>query len=242
MSAGLKAARALLGLIEENSAEDFEAAESVLGAEQDLVHILDLLRRYKEQQEEPFGLAQLREIVRREVLGLDFKAPELLAFLNASLPNPIRGPISGLTKAQMMAIALDQVETEAASPAGEVKTLLDMLFNAMHLSGQGAKLLPLLRSLAIRSLVENVAMFPSLHALANLRTHWAGAEPLPFEPHESRRKLVTRLCADAEQRAPKDALFHIMFLIQQGMRGPGDGAITAMRRMKPKKAHGSGQG
>lgn len=243
MSAGIKAARALLSLIEENTAEDFEAAESVLGAEQDLVHILDLLRRYKEQGEEPFGLAQLREVVRAAILGLGLAAPDLFAIVQATLPAPfrLRAPPSGLTE-RVLDQAFERLEAEAPSPPEEVAAILLVLTGAFQIAGQEAKLLPLLKSLATRALVENVTLFPTLHALAALRKHWVNGTPLPFQPHESRRKVVARLCADAEGLAPAEALASIVFLLQQGLRGPGDGAIAAMRRMKPKKAHGSGQG
>lgn len=242
MSAGIKAARALLSLIEENTAEDFEAAESVLGAEQDLVQILDLLRRYKDQEEEPFGVAQLREVVRREVPGLGLAEPDLLMVVDAAVPFRLRAPPAGLTAERVLDQAFERLEAEAPSPPEEVAATLHVLTGAFQFAGQEAKLLPLLSPLATRALVENVTLFPTLHALAALRKLWAKGEALPFQPHESRRKVVARLCADAGQLGRGEAIKYTIALLQQGLRGPGDGAIAAMRRNKPKKAHGSGQG
>jgi hypothetical protein len=244
MSAGIKAARALLSLIEENSAEDFEAAESVLGAEQNLVHILELLRRYKDQGEEPFGLAQLRGIVRREVLGLGLPSPVMIEIIQVAMPFVLRTPTSRINTEEALAQALHRLEAEASAPHVEVTALLELLRQGFQAAGQEAKLLPLLRPLAIRALVENTAMFPTLRALAALRAHWAHGDlgDLPYQAHESRRRVATRLCADAEDLDPAGPVAGIVLLLQQGMRGPGDGAIAAMRRMKPKKAHGGGQG
>lgn len=240
--AGLRAARTLLSLLEENSAEELEAAESILGGEKELTNILQLLRKYKEYEEEPLSNERLRDIVRKEILDLSLPLKELVSLVNDFLGGEEVRSTSRATPESVLDQAFLLLEARSNAPSELVEALLLLLRHAAHLAGaeQEAKLSSLLRDLAIQALTENRIFFPSLHTLAQLRVGWRPGEPLPYKLQESRRNVASRLLKDLEQaKVPMRERPRIMAdLIKEGLRGPADAEIAAMRRMRPKKAHG----
>jgi len=236
--AGIRAARTLLSLLEENSSEDFEAAESILGGEKELATILQLLRKYKEHGEPPLSVERLRDIVRRELVGLRISLPDMASIVHSVFGEIPRTP-QGTTTEGLIDRVLQLIEKQNGSPSAQVDALTSLLI-AGFLQAEPesmARVEPLLRDLAIRALTENIAMFPTLHALAQLRTQWAD-RPLHYQPQESRRHLAERLLFDAEHLHSEVFSVIARDLLREGMRGPADGAIAAVRRMKPRKTHG----
>ena len=71
-TAGIRAAKDLLELLDKHSAEELEAAVAILGNQQELVDILQLLTHYKQKGEEPDPKIQrgehLTDVVRTELL------------------------------------------------------------------------------------------------------------------------------------------------------------------------------
>lgn len=238
--AGIRAARALLSLLEENSAEDFEAAEAILGSERDLTTILQLLRKFKEHEEEPLSIERLREIVRREILDLPLSSNDMVRIAELVLGDEGMRTPPRLTVESVLDQALTNIEAQSPSPGGRVDMLTELLVRSAIQAGpeHATKVASLLRGLAIQALTENLVLFPTLHALSQLRTRWA-EEPLLYTHQEPRRRLATRLLMDAEQRSPKESrIVRMRMMLREGLRGPADAAIAEVRRMKPKKAHG----
>jgi hypothetical protein len=238
--AGIRAARALLSLLEENSAKDFEAAEAILGGERDLKTILQLLRKFKDHEEEPLSLDRLREIVRREILDLPLSSKDMVHVSAAVLGDERMRAPPRLTVESVLDQVLTNIEAQSPSPGGRVDMLTELLIRSSIQAGpeHATKVPSLLRDLTIQALTENLVLFPTLHALSQLRTRWA-EEPLPYKHQEPRRGLVSRLLMDAAQRpAKQNQLDIIRMLLREGLRGPADAELAAVRRMKLKKAHG----
>ena len=236
--AGIRAARALLSLIEDNTAEDFEAAESILGGEQDLTSILKMLRKFKEHEDEPLSVERLRAIVRGEILGLPLTVSDMIEAANAMVADMQLPPT--LTIESVLDQALVQLQATSHRPSSDIDDLTGLLVESAATAGAEyvTRAARLLRDLAIRALAENLAIFPSLHSLSQLRTRWA-TEPLPYKHQEPRRSLAKRLVTDGLQG--HDEAHQIAFLrdmLRESLRGPADTQIAAVRRMKPKKAHG----
>lgn len=235
--AGIRAARALLSLLEENSAEELEAAEAILSGEKELTNILQLLRKFKEHEEVPLSVERLREIVRREILNLPLSSKTMTAI--AALDDEPMYLSSRLTVEGVLDQVLTHIEMQSRSPGEQVNKLIDLLILSAERAGSehATKVASLLRDLATQSLTENLVMFPTLHALAQLRLRWAG-EPLPYKHQESRQSLATRLLKETYSLPLPIYLDITKELLREGLRSPADAAIAEVRRMKPKKAHG----
>ena len=237
---GIRAASALLRIVEESSAEELAAAEAILGNDKDLMNILQLLRRYKEHEPEPLSIERLRETVRQEILNLHLSIKDMVgALVNISGDEGTSVP-SQMTVENVLDRFLDQLQVRRVSPAHEVDVLAHLLCHCANVAGPekvGAVDL-LLRNLAIQALAENLIMFPTLHTLAQLSTQW-GSKPLSYQPHEARQQLASRLLVDAERRRPDVLQPIIIDLLREGLRGPADREIAALRATKPKRAHGA---
>ncbi|WP_437736955.1 hypothetical protein [Sorangium sp. So ce1335] len=240
-SDGVRASRALLSLIEEHSADDFQAAEAILGGQKELAQVLQLLRDFKRQQspgdQEPVSFEGLREIVRKELIEL--------ARANAGVEQLIRGwceNLAGLLPNSTFEDTVEQilawVESRYSSPANRVSNFADMLRVASRAAGPDheQRIEALLRRLAISALADNVIMLPTLYSMAQLRTRWAPT-PLPYKAQESRQHLAERLIKDAERLASEKIDEITDGLLSEGLRGPADRAIAETRR-RNKKAHG----
>ncbi len=236
---GIRAAKALLSLIDESSAEELEAAEDILGGDKELTNILQLLRKYKGHEVEPLSIEGLRDIVRKEILDLHL-SKEDMAHALTSEGMPAFKPTAVLIAEKALDRALVFLGERDHSRSREAEILAKLLINAAWTAGpeQAANVESLLRGLAKRALIENLVMFPTVHTLAELRTRWASS-PLPYESQESRKRLVARLLADAERLAPAKLREITIDLLREGLRGPADGEIARMRASKPKKAHGA---
>lgn len=237
--AGVRAARALLSLVEENSVEELQAAESILGNEKELTNILQLLRKYKEHEEEPLTIERLREIVRQEILNLHLSIRDMGSIVYEILGKRMRTPAQ-LTIEEVINQAFIDIEATSPSPGRLVDDLSILLIVSASRAGPDheKKVASLLRDLAIQALTENRTFFPTLHSLAQLRTQWA-EEPLPYKHQEPRRSLATRLLRDVEHlRAKEDPIHVVCNLLREGMRSPADAEFAAMRRLRPKKANG----
>ncbi|WP_437626222.1 hypothetical protein [Sorangium sp. So ce1151] len=242
-SDGVRAARALLSLVEEHSADDFEAAEAILGGQKELAQVLQLLRDFKRQQrpedQEPVSFEEFRELVRKELIEL--------ARVNADIKPVIRGWLGLLadtlpssTIEDIVERALLDVDIKYSALAQKVFMLADLLLLASLTAGAAhrERIESLLRKLAISALTENVIMLPTLHSMAQLRTKWA-PNPLPYKAQESRQHLAERLIKDAERLAPDKIDEITTGLLTEGLRGPADRAIAETRRKNMKKAHGN---
>jgi hypothetical protein len=236
---GIRAAKALLSLIDESSAEELEAAEAILGGDKELTNILQLLRRYKGHEVEPLSVDGLRAIVLREIsrlnLSSDAQGDILVIAADVGIPLP---PI--LTVGGFFEEIVEHIESVSASRGKQVGSLIDLLTVSANKAGpeHRARIDALLRELAIQALTENLVMFPTVHALAQLRTRWA-PNTLPYQEQESRKHLATRLLADAERLAPAKLRDLTIDLLREGLRGPADGEIARLRAARPKKAHGA---
>ncbi len=237
---GVRAAKALLSLVEENSVEELEAAESILGGDKDLTNILQLLRKYKAHEVEPLSVERLREIVRREILDLHLSIKEMVEVLHLVLDDEVIRTPAPMTVESVLERLLVHIEGTSDSPGRQVDALIRLLVNGAATAGpeQLAKVDSLLRDLTAQALAENLVVFPTLHALAQLRTLWA-TSPLPYQGQESRQRLATRLLADAERMTGAHVRDITVDLLREGLRGPADGEIAALRATKPRKAHGS---
>lgn len=238
--AGVRAAKTLLSLVEENSIEELEAAEYILGSEKELTNILQLLRKYKEHEEEPLTTKRLREIVREEILELPLSIKEMVQTVNAMVQGePIRAPAS-LTIEDLLNQAFPRIEALDLPPGQLVNCLVGLLLLMARRAGPDheARIAALLRDLAIQALTENRIFFPTLYSLAQLRLQWT-KEALPYKHHESRRSLVKRLLVDVEQLPDKAQAITVMGdLLREGLRSPADAEFKAMQRLRTKKAHG----
>lgn len=236
---GIRAAKALLSLIDDSSAEELEAAEDILGGDKELTNILQLLRKYKGHEVEPLSIEGLRDIVRKEILDLHLSKERMArALISEGMPVFLPPALSTAEKALDRALVALGGRDHPRSREAEI--LAKLLINAARTAGpeQVANFESLLRGLASRVLIENLVMFPTAHTLAELRTRWASS-PLPYESQESRKRLVARLLADAEQLAPDKLREITVDLLREGLRGPADGEIARMRAARPKKAHGA---
>jgi hypothetical protein len=230
--AGLRAARSLLSLMEENSAEDFAAAESILGGDERLTTILRLLRQFVSPEDAPLSVERLFGIVRRELLGLRLSAQDMQAVAsNFGVPG------ASVSVELMVDQAIDDIH-HLELPGLQVAKLILLLLAGFQQAGpeREAQLEPLLRELAARALTENVGFFPSSQSLAELRVEWAD-KPLAFQEHEPRAQIVARLFTDAERLRPGDLLAITSTLLRMGLRCSADGEVAALRRLK-KKPHG----
>ena len=236
--AGIRAARALLSLLEENSSEELEAAESILAGEKVLVEVLQKLRLFKEHEEPPLSPERLREIVRGELIALGLTVPDWTRLGGEVFGIPLRTPPSVDAEGAVNQI-LRFIDTEIDSPSEQVDALLMLLTIGARRAGPEplARITSIIRDLAVQALTENTVMFSTLHSLANLRTKW-GASPLPYKHQEPRRRLARRLLTDAERLNPQTFPEIAADLLRAGLRGPADGAIAEMRGMRAKKAHG----
>ncbi|WP_437941843.1 hypothetical protein [Sorangium sp. So ce341] len=243
-SDGVRAARALLSLVEEHSADDFQAAEAILGGQQELAQILQLLRNFKQQQSStdedyrPVSIERLREIVNDELLKL--------AHDNADVEKKLRGffdksanvrpdsPINDVVEQ-----ALRNLDNLHLAPAERAISIAELLRATSKTAGVGheKRIESILRNLAISAIEENVIVLPTLHSIAQLRKMWAPA-PLPYKTQESRRHLAERLFKDVERLAPARIGGITTRLLAEGLRGPADRAIAETRRINTKKAHG----
>ncbi len=233
--AGLRAARSLLSLLEENSPEDFVAAEAILGSDEKLTTILRLLRQFLVREDDPLSVEGLFDIVRRELLGLRLSAAEMqVVASNFGVPN---GPAPSPSVEEIVDQAIESIH-QLELPGLQVAKLILLLLAGFQQAGpeQEALLEPLLRELATRALCENLAFFPTPHSLAELRIEWAD-KPLAHQAHESRSEIVTRLFIDAERLRPGDLLAISSTLLRMGLRSSADHDLAALRRMKTKKPH-----
>jgi hypothetical protein len=238
--AGVRAAKTLLSLVDENSDEELAAAESILGSDKDLTNILQLLRKYKEHAVEPLSVERLRDIVRREILDLHLSVKAMVEVRHLVLGDEVARTPSPMTVENVLAGLLGHIEATSASPSRQIEALARLLVHGAAAAGseQVAKVDSLLHDLTVQALVENLVMFPTLHELARLRTIWA-PNPLPYQPHESRQRLATRLLADADRLAGAHVRDITVDLLCAGLRGPADSEIAALRATKTRKAHGS---
>ena len=238
---GIRAARALLSLVEENSAEEFEAAESILGSEKELINILQLLRKYKEHEEEPLTVARLREIVRQEVLDLHLSTTELNSIVSVLFSGKkVRSSVTSEKTEERIDQLIDVIEGISPSPGQLVEGLVELLILSAEHQGSETELkfFSLLRDLAAQALAENRLYFPTLHALAQLRTGWAEA-PLPYKHQEPRQSLTRRLVKDIALIPSNERQIKLIRgLLREGLRTVVDAEIAELNRMKPKKAKG----
>lgn len=243
-SDGVRAARALLSLVEEHSADDFQAAEAILGGQKELAQVLRLLRDFKRQQgladedHEPVTIERLREIVKDELLKLSQESAGAEALIRDLILDGITIVRSNSTFNDAAQQALRHLDDSTPSPADRVLKYVTMLRNASIVAGaeHTKRIDALLRNLAISAIDENVVVLPTLHSIAQLRTKWAPV-PLPYKAQESRRHLAERLFKDAERLAPGKLEDITTELLAEGLRGPADRAIAETRR-RNKKAHG----
>ncbi|WP_437718363.1 hypothetical protein WMF45_19225 [Sorangium sp. So ce448] len=241
-SDGVRAARALLSLVEEHSADDFQAAEAILGGQKELAQVLQLLRDFKRQQspedQEPASIEGLREIARKELIELARANAGVELMLLKSFKQLIGTPPKSTIEDTVEQILL-HLDKKSPTHGQKVSRLADLLRHASLAAGREhrERIESRLRRLAISALAENVILLPTLHSIAQLRTSW-GPRPLPYKPQESRQHLAERLMKDAEQHAPDDVGDVAIFLLSEGLRGPADRAIAETRRSDVKKAHG----
>ncbi|MGK4007465.1 hypothetical protein WMF31_32890 [Sorangium sp. So ce1036] len=241
-SDGVRAARALLSLVEEHSADDFQAAEAILGGQKELAQILQLLRDFKRQQgpedQEPASIEGLREIVKKEVIELARANAEVEPRIR-DLCEQLTGPLPNSTFENAVERILAHLENIHSSPAEKVLNFAGVLRLASHAVGpaHAERIESFLRRLAISAIVENVIVLPTLHSIAQLRTMWA-PNPLPYKAQESRRHLAERLMKDAERLASDKSEDITTRLLAEGLRGPADRAIAETRRRNKKAAHG----
>lgn len=240
-NAGLGAARGLLALLEENTTEDFEAAEEILGAQPELVDILRMLRKFKEHEAEPLDRKQLRDIVRRELLAYHLPVAEM-----AKIARKCRVPLNPVPSTtpdaleRYVDLVMRFIDVEIESPNLQVDALTTLLVEGARRAGPEhlARTHAMLRELSIQALSENVVMFATLHSLSQLGARIMGGNPIPYKHDDSRRRLVTRLVREVEDHDPDLAVDAVRALLNEGLRGPADAQIAAVRRMKPKRAHG----
>lgn len=242
-SDGVRAARALLSLVEEHSADDFHAAEAILGGQKELAQILQMLRDFKRQQgstdedQEPVSVERLREIVKDELLKLAHDNADvekkLRGFLDKSASVRPDSPINDVIEQ-----ALRNLDNLHLAPATRAFTIAELLRITSETAGakHQKRISLILRDLAISAIEENVIVLPTLHSIAQLRTMWA-PDPLPYKAQESRRHLAERLFKDLERLAPAKIGGITTHLLAEGLRGPADRSIAETRR-KNKKAHG----
>jgi hypothetical protein len=241
--AGIRAAKGLLSLLEENSAEEFEAAAAILSGQKELMTILQLLRKYKggeQEEEEPLSIEKLRGIVRRELLELHASARVMSEIAEVTLQfTPRTTP--GTKVEDVVDRILQHIKRQIPSPSAQVEALTGLLVTCAQLAGpeQQEKIELVLRDLAAKALAENIVVFPTSHALAQLQARWVadGHHLFPL-PRESRQHFASRLLDDAQKQHPERFLHIWRDLLCEGMRSPADSAITAIRGMKRKKANG----
>ncbi|MDI3284147.1 hypothetical protein [Polyangium sp. 15x6] len=257
---GVRVAKALLGLVDEYSAEDFEAAEKILGQEE-LVHALRMLAKFKGQHrdapanevkapsetqpppeegassspEEYLSEKEFREIVKRELVKLPVDvtmARRIASHLTGMRFSPNRNA------ADVLCRSIELIEKRFPEPWLRIEKFGSLLRSAAAAAGpdHAARIELLLRDTAIKALSTNTIIFPKPFDLAKLRELWAPS-PLPFAPDESREHLVSRLFEDAVRLAP-NTLPDITFeLLKRGLRSPTDLAVTGIRRTNAKKGH-----
>ncbi|KYF56303.1 hypothetical protein BE08_07585 [Sorangium cellulosum] len=233
----------MLSLVEEHSADDFHAAEAILGGQKELAQILQMLRDFKRQQgstdedQEPVSVERLREIVKDELLKLAHDNADvekkLRGFLDKSASVRPDSPINDVIEQ-----ALRNLDNLHLAPATRAFTIAELLRITSETAGpeHEKRISLILRDLAISAIEENVIVLPTLHSIAQLRTKWAPV-PLPYKAQESRRHLAERLFKDVERLAPAKIGGITTHLLSEGLRGPADRAIAETRR-KNKKAHG----
>ncbi len=237
---GVRAARALLSLLEEHSAEDFQAAAAILGGQSELSQIVTLLREFKEKHSpealEPLSVEALRDIVKdkliasqRNPVDIETVFREVIGTPPAPPPRPFKPPRK-LTLEGVVERGLRAIDETFDHPAERVEALVSTLRRTALLAEQRDQTELLLRDLATRAIAENIIVFPTLHAIAQLRTRWAPAS-LPYSPEWSRQHLAARLFKDAERLAPDKLDDITLELLKEGLRGPADLAIAQMRRM-----------
>jgi len=235
---GVRTARALLGLVEDHSPEDFQAAEAILSGQGELVHVLRLLREFKDQslaEQEPVSHERLRAIVRDELLGLQGTKQAFNDYL--STLGIVLRVAANSTFEEVVDEAVNVIERDVHRPSDQTRALAGLLqFSAADVGPEQAQRIDaLLRDLAIRAIAENVVMFSTLHAISQLRTRWAPT-PLPYNSEEPRERLTARLFKDAERLAPDQLPQITLDLLTEGLRGPADGAIAETRRMQATMA------
>ncbi len=252
---GLRTARALLDLVDAYSAEDFEAAEAILGGHQELSQVLRLLGMLKHRDDvvEPaasidaapgapegasLSINDLHAVVRNALQQLSLQATDIARVVDDLWPE-VRLPLSPNTTAdEAVDLALALIDELFVSPGDEVEGLARLLTGCALRAGpeHTARSEGLLRELAVDALAGNLVMFPGLYDLAKIRGLW-NASPLPYRPQESRRRLATRLIEDARRLAPELQREIVISLLKEGMRGPADGAAASLRKMAvPKTA------
>jgi hypothetical protein len=237
---GIRAARMLLSLLEESSSEELEAAESILGGEKELIDILQLLRKYKEHEEEPLTKDQARDILRDNILALPLNPDKLAAVIfRFKSTEGIRLPPRRTTANGPLEGFISQLEATTDNPSDSIGKIIKLLTFAVSLTNAEyeTKVASVLRDLVLRALTENLIFFPTSHALAQLRLKWA-KEPLTYKHQETRRSIVRRLLKDLEQASNSDELNILGTLLREGLRGPADGEIATLSRMNRKKAQG----
>lgn len=245
---GIRAAKGLLGLLDENSAEDFEAAEGVLG-EQELVDILRLLAKYQKRVRPPksaqepvpklYTVDELKQLVRAELLDLEIRPADMASIAKRILEpsTPFLTPPSAKLEDVVQRV-LDWIDTHNESPRDQGHALVDLVRDAARLAGpeQETKVEDSLRALAAEALARNLIMFPDMKSLSYLRRKWYN-KPLAALPRESRHSLASRLLNDAQVYAA-DAYKKILEdLLLDGLRSPTDTATTWLRRMDLHKAN-----
>lgn len=241
---GIGTAKALLGLIDEHSSRDFKAAEAVLGGNESLAHLLQLLREIKERQEsagDPITLETFQELFRKELLRLAPPPAYLAEIAEQALGARVRlQPSSSFP--DIVGQVLGLADKQWLSPSECVFGLATILLRTARGVGVDslARITVALQELAKRAISENTILFPNHHAISQLRLRWA-ERPLPYSPGEPRYNVVERLIDDLQHLPDEeDIMQYTVTVLAEGMRGPADHAIATVRRMSPKKAKAHG--
>lgn len=234
---GLRAARGLLALLEENSPEDFEAAQAILGGDKRLQKILRLLSQFSEDKEEPLNVETLRDLVREQILAL--KLPNsLLAELTGTLFGEEPAQAKKKTKNEILDSVFHIIQESSHVSnfeAGRICKFLELCFEGADPKNHNKRFIAFMQPLVLRALAANTVMFPTLHSLAELAVEWKKS-PLPYSPGEPRRGLILRLLSSVIIHAEGDD--HLVALLERGLQGPADAEIAALKRDPPRRANG----
>jgi hypothetical protein len=248
---GIRAAKGLLELLEENSPEDFQAAKSILGSQQELVDILHLLANYQKRRQEsdpkPKTVEHLTEVVRAELVELEIP-PRALARITQETIADFRDDEDGRPQALMRIPttatlegiaeqALQLIDRYFEAPRDQIRVLIELLFRAGQHAGpeHAEKVADALRALAVEALAGNYVMFSDVKSLGELRLRWSN-KPLGPVPKEPRRHFASRLLNDAQMHAPESYREILEKLLIDGLRSPTDTAKTLLRQSKPQQA------
>ncbi len=253
-TSGIRAAKGLLGLLEENSAEDFEAAMSILGSQRELVDILQLLTNYqitnyqkRAQEPDPKSktVEDLAELVRAELLALGIAPLDMAAIAKQTITDTIESvapfPVPSRAKLEdVVARVVEWIDTQIDAPRDQARVLLELVLRAARFAGleHEEKVADSLRALTVEALAGNFVMFSDFTELGDLRRRWS-EKPLSRLARESRRHFASRLLNDAQMNAPEMYQKNLEGLLLEGLRSPTDTAATLMRKMDLHKTSAS---